>query len=68
MRLRPILLTTATTIGGMLPLWLSHDPMFETMAVAIIFGLAFATLLTLVLVPMLYSFCYQISFKDYQYL
>jgi multidrug efflux pump subunit AcrB len=26
-RLRPILLTTATTIGGMLPLWISHDPM-----------------------------------------
>jgi multidrug efflux pump subunit AcrB len=66
-RLRPILLTTATTIGGMLPLWLSHDPMFETMAVAIIFGLAFATLLTLVLVPVLYSFCYQVSFKNYQY-
>ncbi len=62
-RLRPILLTTATTIGGMLPLWLSHDPMFETMAVAIIFGLAFATLLTLVLVPVLYSYCYQIDFK-----
>ena len=40
-RLRPILLTTATTMGGMLPLWLSHDPMFETMAVSIIFGLAF---------------------------
>ena len=32
-RLRPILLTTATSIGGMTPLWLSHDPMFETMAV-----------------------------------
>ena len=51
----------------MLPLWISHDPMFETMAIAIIFGLAFATLLTLVLVPVLYSFCYQVSFKDYQY-
>jgi len=45
-RARPILLsttttttTTTTTIGGMLPLWLSHDPMFETMAVAIICGL-----------------------------
>ena len=61
-RLRPILLTTATTIGGMLPLWLSHDPMFETMAVTIIFGLAFATLLTLVLVPVLYSLFYRVKF------
>ncbi len=66
-RLRPILLTTATTIGGMLPLWISHDPMFETMAVAIIFGLAFATLLTLVLVPVLYSLFYRVDFKHYHY-
>ncbi len=64
-RLRPILLTTATTIGGMLPLWISHDPMFETMAISIIFGLAFATLLTLVLVPVLYSLFYQVSFKAF---
>ncbi len=64
-RLRPILLTTATTIGGMLPLWISHDPMFETMAVSIIFGLAFATLLTLVLVPVLYSLFYRVSFKAF---
>ena len=54
-RLRPILLTTATTIGGMLPLWISHDPMFETMSVTIIFGLLFATVLTLFVVPVLYS-------------
>jgi multidrug efflux pump subunit AcrB len=65
-RLRPILLTTATTIGGMLPLWLSHDPMFETMAISIIFGLAFATLLTLVLVPVLYSLFYRVSFRGYR--
>ncbi|MCF6250598.1 MAG: efflux RND transporter permease subunit [Methylococcaceae bacterium] len=66
-RLRPILLTTATTIGGMLPLWLSHDPMFETMAVSIIFGLAFATLLTLVLVPVLFSLFFRVDFKQYEY-
>ncbi len=61
-RLRPILLTTATTIGGMLPLWISHDPMFETMAVSIIFGLLFATLLTLVIVPVLYSIFFRVKF------
>jgi len=62
-RLRPILLTTATTIGGMLPLWMSHDPMFETMAVAIIFGLMFATILTLVFVPVMYSILFRVSYK-----
>lgn len=62
-RLRPILLTTCTTVGGMLPLWISHDPMFETMAVAIIFGLLFATLLTLILVPVLYSLFFGVTFS-----
>jgi multidrug efflux pump subunit AcrB len=66
-RLRPILLTTATTIGGMLPLWLSHDPMFETMAVSIIFGLLFATILTLVFVPVMYSILFRVSFKEWRY-
>ncbi len=63
-RLRPILLTTATTIGGMLPLWISHDPMFETMAVSIIFGLMFATVLTLLVVPVLYSLFFRVSPGD----
>ena len=63
-RLRPILLTTCTTVGGMLPLWLSHDPMFETMAVSIIFGLLFATLLTLIIVPVLYSIFFRVSYDD----
>ncbi len=58
-RLRPILLTTATTIGGLLPLWLGGGPMWEPMAIAIIFGLAFATLLTLGVVPMLYRLLYR---------
>lgn len=62
-RARPILLTTATTIGGMLPLWLSHDPMFETMAVAIIFGLGFATVLTLLFVPVMYSLLFTVRFE-----
>ena len=58
-RVRPILLTTATTIGGMIPLWLSGGPMFETMAIAILFGLLFATVITLLLVPILYSVLYR---------
>ena len=60
-RLRPILLTTATTIGGMMPLWLGHDPMFETMAVSIMFGLLFATLLTLLFIPVIYTIFFRVS-------
>ncbi len=63
-RLRPILLTTATTIGGMSPLWLSHDPMFGPMAISIMSGLLFATLLTLLFVPVLYTIFYRIRMRD----
>jgi multidrug efflux pump len=59
-RLRPILLTTVTTIGGLLPLWLGGGPMWEPMAVAIIFGLLFATMLTLGVVPVLYSLLFKV--------
>ncbi len=61
-RLRPILLTTATTVGGLLPLWLGGGAMWEAMAVAIIFGLAFATALTLGVVPILYSLFYRVRY------
>ncbi|UYM16092.1 efflux RND transporter permease subunit [Endozoicomonas euniceicola] len=54
-RLRPILLTTATTVLGMVPLYLGGGLMWEPMAVAIIAGLLFSTLLTLGVVPVLYS-------------
>ncbi|MDD9939180.1 MAG: efflux RND transporter permease subunit, partial [Myxococcales bacterium] len=62
-RLRPILLTTATTIASLLPLYLGGGPMFEPMAVAIMFGLAFATVLTLGVVPLLYSLFFRVSFR-----
>lgn len=63
-RVRPILLTTATTVGGMLPLWLGGGPMFEPMAIAILFGLLFATVVTLVLVPVLYSALFRVRFSS----
>lgn len=53
-RLRPILITTITTSGGMLPLWWGGGPMWQPLAIAIIFGLLFATGLTLLVVPVLY--------------
>jgi multidrug efflux pump subunit AcrB len=66
-RLRPILLTTATTIGGLIPLWIGGGPMWETLAIAIVFGLAFATVLTLGVVPVLYSVFYRVKFRGFRY-
>ena len=57
-RLRPILLTTITTIFGMAPMIISTSTAtkdWKPMAVSISFGLAFATILTLVVIPVIYS-------------
>ena len=54
-RMLPIFLTTATTIGGLLPLALSGGPLWEGMSWLMIFGLMVATLLTLYVVPALYA-------------
>lgn len=56
-RMRPVLLTTFTTIAGMAPLMMERSFQAQfliPMAVAIVFGLAFATILTLIVVPVLY--------------
>ncbi|MDH3284104.1 MAG: efflux RND transporter permease subunit, partial [Acidobacteriota bacterium] len=66
-RLRPILLTSFTTVGGLLPLYLGGGPMWEPMAITIMFGLLFATLLTLGFVPITYSLLYRVSFKEFRY-
>ncbi len=54
-RLPPILLTTISTIAGMIPLALFGGPVFQPMCWVIIFGLAFSTLLTLVVMPVLFT-------------
>jgi multidrug efflux pump subunit AcrB len=54
-RLLPIFLTTATTIGGLLPLAISGGPLWEGMSWCMIYGLIVATLLTLIVVPSLYA-------------
>ncbi len=51
MRILPIMLTTLTTVGGLIPLALYGGPLFEPMAIAIIFGLLLATALTLLVIP-----------------
>lgn len=65
-RLRPILLTTMTTVLGLIPLYLGGGEMWEPMAVSIMAGLMFSTLLTLGFVPVLYSLFYRISYKGYK--
>ncbi|MEM1174952.1 MAG: efflux RND transporter permease subunit [Pseudomonadota bacterium] len=64
-RLRPIMLTTATTVLGMTPLLWGGTAMFKPMAITIIFGLAFATMLTLLVVPVLYSLLFRVSFREH---
>ncbi len=65
-RMRPILNTAATTLIGLIPLSLNGDEMWRPMANVIIFGLAFSTLLSLVLCPILYSVFYKINFSQYK--
>ena len=60
-RLRPILLTTATTVLGLIPLYLGGGEMWEPMAIAIMAGLLFSTLLTLGVVPVLYALLFRIK-------
>ena len=66
-RCRPILLTTVTTVVGLIPLWIGGGPLWEPMAVSIIFGLVFATVLTLGIVPILYSVCFGVRFNRFEY-
>ena len=57
-RVRPVLLVAVTTILGMIPL--VNDAFFGAMAVTIMFGLAFACVLTMILVPVLYAIVYKV--------
>lgn len=57
-RLRPILMTTFTTILGMIPLAVGTgqgSEMWETLGISIIGGMTFSTVVTLVLIPVLYA-------------
>lgn len=60
-RVRPVVMASLTTVLGMTPLL--TDPMYGSMAVAIIGGLIVGTLITLVFVPILYSVFYRIKIK-----
>ncbi len=58
-RVRPVGMAAATTILGMTPL--IFDAFYVSMAITIMFGLAFATLLTLIVVPVLYTIFFRIK-------
>ena len=58
LRLRPVLLTSVTTVAGLFPLLLETAPiaaMFTPLAAAICFGLLYGTLLVLVVIPVMLS-------------
>ena len=52
-RVRPVMMGSLTTVLGVIPLF--GDAFFRSMAVVLVFGLSFATLLTLIVVPALYT-------------
>lgn len=60
-RTRPVLMAATTTIAGMVPLL--FDVAFGGMAATIIFGLTFATLLTLFVTPALYAVFYHVKLR-----
>ncbi len=62
LRLRPILMTVLTTVVGMLPLALGIGQgaeMLQPLAMVIVSGLLFSTLVTLLLIPCVYAIFYQ---------
>ncbi|NOU62122.1 efflux RND transporter permease subunit [Marinifilum caeruleilacunae] len=60
-RFRPILLTTFTTVLGLIPLYVGGGLLWEPMAIAIMIGLLFATLITLLFVPVLFKLLYKVK-------
>ncbi|CAM4281375.1 efflux RND transporter permease subunit [Lacicoccus alkaliphilus] len=63
-RLRPIILTTITTIIALLPIALGGDALFEPLAVTIIAGIAFSSILSLIVTPSLYMIYYRLKYKN----
>jgi len=60
-RMRPVCMAAITTVLGMMPLVI--DPFFQGLAVTVMGGLSFATLLTLILVPVFFVIAYQVKWQ-----
>lgn len=63
-RVRPVCMAAITTILGMIPLL--FDAFFEGMAVVISFGLGFATILTLIAVPVFYALIFRVKYRPHK--
>ncbi|WP_318432242.1 efflux RND transporter permease subunit [Photobacterium leiognathi] len=63
-RVRPVCMAAITTVLGMIPLL--PDVFFKPMAVTIMFGLSFATVLTLIVVPVLYRLFHKLKVPSKQ--
>ncbi|MEN0079429.1 MAG: efflux RND transporter permease subunit, partial [Pseudomonadota bacterium] len=61
-RVRPVMMGALTTVLGVIPLF--ADVFFASMAVVIAFGLSFATLITLIVLPVIYAIYFGISSKE----
>ena len=59
-RIKPIILTSLTSIVALIPVAISGDPLFEALAITIIAGLAFSSLFTVILIPSLYLVYYKL--------
>ncbi|MFI1743084.1 efflux RND transporter permease subunit [Thalassobellus sediminis] len=66
-RFRPILLATFTTVLGLVPLYLGGGEMWEPMAVTIMVGLLFGTIITLLFIPAFCSVMYKVDYKGYEF-
>ncbi|MFD1292379.1 efflux RND transporter permease subunit [Lutibacter holmesii] len=66
-RFRPILLATFTTVLGLVPLYLGGGEMWEPMAVTIMIGLLFGTVITLLFIPAFYSILYKVNYNGYKF-
>ena len=63
-RFSPILLTTLTTSCGMIPLWTGGGALWSPMAITIIFGLLFATIILLIFVPVIFQLLFRSKPSD----
>jgi multidrug efflux pump subunit AcrB len=61
-RVRPVIMGALTTVLGVIPLF--FDAFFKSMSVVLVFGLTFATLLTLVIIPVLYAIFFNIKSSE----
>ncbi len=64
LRLRPILMTSITTVVGMLPLSIGFGEgaeMLQPLAVVIVWGLSFSMLVSLILIPVIYRFIHSVK-------